>query len=332
LNALIAPTYADIEAAATRIAAVCARTPLLESSVLNAQLGARLLVKAECLQRTGSFKLRGAYNRLVQLDAQQRAHGVVAYSSGNHGQAVAEAARLLQLHATIVMPADAPDLKIERTRNAGAEVILYDRYREDREAIAVRLVAERGSVLVPPFEDPHIIAGGGTLGRELVQQANDLGVRLDALLVNCSGGGLIAGCAIALSEMSPATQVYAAEPIGLDDTARSLQTGARVRNNPEARSICDSLLVPTPGALTFDINRRLLAGAVTVSDAEIVTAMRCARDALGVTVEPGGAAALAAVLEGRIPTLGRTIAVVLTGGNVDPEQYAALLAPGRVSA
>lgn len=330
MSAPIAPTFADIEAAATRIAAVCLRTPLLESRVLNARLGARLLVKAECQQVTGSFKLRGAYNRLVQLDAQQRARGVVAYSSGNHAQAVAEAARLLDLRATLVMPSDAPMLKIERTRAAGAEVVLYDRYREDREAIAARIVAERRSVLVPPYEDRHIIAGGGTLGRELALQAGELGARLDVVLVNCSGGGLIAGCATALAELTPATQVYAAEPAGLDDTARSLRAGSRVRNDPGARSICDSLLVATPGAFTFEINRRLLAGAVTATDPEVIAAMRCARDDFGVTVEPGGAVALAAVLEGRVPIRGRTVAAVLTGGNVDPERYAAWMGAGQM--
>jgi threonine dehydratase len=250
---------------------------------------------------------------------------VVAYSSGNHAQAVAEAARLLDLRATIVMPADAPQMKIQRTRACGADIILYDRYREDREAIAARIVAERGSVLVPPFEDPHIVAGGGTLGRELVLQASDLGVRLDAVLVNCSGGGLIAGCAIALAELSPATQIYAAEPTGFDDTARSLRAGARQRNDPLARSICDALLVVMPGEFTFSINSRLLAGAFAASDAEVIAAMRCARDEFGVTVEPGGAVALAAVLSGRVPTHGRNLAVVLTGGNVDPLQYAAWL-------
>ena len=323
-----APTYADIEAAAARIAGVCERTPLLESAALNARLGGRLLVKAECLQRTGSFKLRGAYNRLAQLDETGRARGVVAYSSGNHAQAVAEAARLLGVHAVIVMPADAPPLKIERTRAAGAELVLYDRYGEDREAIAARIVAARGGTLVPPYEDPRIIAGGGTLGRELALQASELGVRLDALVVNCSGGGLIAGCAIALAELSPATQVYAAEPRSCDDTARSLRAGERLRNDTQARSICDALLVPIPGALTFGINRRLLAGAVTASDAEVIAAMRCARDELGMCVEPGGAVGLAALLAGRLPTQGRNVAAVLTGGNVDPAQYAAWMATG----
>ncbi len=330
MTAMAAPTFGDIEAAAARIADVCKRTPLLESTALNGRLGGRLLVKAECTQHTGSFKLRGAYNRLVQLDAVERARGVVAYSSGNHAQAVAEAARLLGIRATIVMPADAPPLKLERTRAAGAEVALYDRYGEDREAIAARIVAERGSILVPPFDDPHIIAGGGTLGRELALQTSGLGVRLDALLVNCSGGGLVAGCAIALAELSPATQVYAAEPLTCDDTARSLRAGARLHNDAQARSICDALLVTTPGALTFSINQRLLAGAVTASDAEVIGAMRCARDELGVSVEPGGAVALAAVLAGRLPTHGRNLAVVLTGGNVDPLQYADWLGTGRI--
>jgi threonine dehydratase len=246
---------------------------------------------------------------------------VVAYSSGNHAQGVAAAARLLGVPATIVMPADAPQIKLANTRALGAELVLYDRYREDREAICLRLVAERGLTLVPPYEDRRIIAGAGTLGREVIMQGRELGVALDALLVNCSGGGLTAGCGLALASLSPATRLIAVEPTGFDDTAQSLRGGVRQCNDSQARSICDSLLVSTPGALTFSINQRLLADAVAVSDAEVIGAMRSARDEFGLTVEPGGAAAFAAVLSGRIDVHGKSVAVVFTGGNVDPERY-----------
>jgi threonine dehydratase len=320
------PEYSEIEAAAVRIAAVCVETPLLESATLNQRLGARLFVKAEGLQRTGSFKLRGAFNRLSQLDAAERARGVVAYSSGNHAQAVAAAAQMIGTHAVIVMPTDAPLAKLAGTRRFGAEIVQYDRYTEDRVAITERLMQQRGLVLVPPFDDRRIIAGAGTLGCELALQLRERDMALDALLVGCGGGGLIAGCATAFAQLSPATAVMAVEPLGFDDTARSLAAGQRLTNDTGARTICDALMVSTPGEVTFEINRRLLSGAVQVSDAEVITAMRVAWDEFRLTVEPGGVVALAAVLNQRISVAGNTIGVVLTGSNIDPKAFSAMIA------
>jgi threonine dehydratase len=315
------PAFADVEAAAERLRGVAVRTPLLESEALNERVGGRVLLKAECLQRTGSFKLRGAYNAISRIGAD----AVVAYSSGNHAQGVAAAARLLGKAATIVMPADAPAIKIENTRAYGAEVRLYDRHAESREAIGAEIVARTGAALIRPYDDPRIIAGQGTLGLELAEQARELGVRLDLALAPCGGGGLIAGCALALTEAFPGIAIYAVEPAGLDDTRRSLERGSRQANAPEATSICDALLVPTPGELTFGINRQLLAGGLAVSDDEVRDAMAFAFRHLKLVVEPGGAVALAAVLSERLPLEDRTAAVVLSGGNVDPALFTAAI-------
>ncbi|MGH8727588.1 MAG: threonine ammonia-lyase [Burkholderiales bacterium] len=311
------PVFSEIEAAALCIAPVAIVTPLLDSPVVNERVGGRVLVKAEGLQRTGSFKIRGAYNRMAQLSDNERSNGVVAYSSGNHGQAVAAAARLLGTTAVIVMPADAPQAKIVKTKAFGAEVVLYDRYREDRVAIGEKVAIERGLVLVPPYEDRRIIAGAGTLGREIAMQADAMGARLDALLVCCSGGGLTAGCALALEALSPETAVIAVEPVGFDDTGRSLAAGERVSNESGARSICDALLVETPGLLSFAINRRLVSGAVAVTDDEAVEAMATAFREFGVVVEPSGAIALAAILSGRYDARDKTVVATITGSNVD---------------
>ena len=319
------PTIDEIRAAARRLAGRAVLTPLLESPPLNARLGGRLLIKAEILQRTGSFKFRGAYNTLAQLGAAERA-GVVAYSSGNHAQGVAAAAQLLGLPALIVMPADAPAIKVANTRGYGAEVVLYDRYRESREEIGGRIAAERGATLVPPFDDYRVIAGQGTAGLEIAAQARALGATLDAVVIPCSGGGLAAGCAVALAAESPGTEVYAAEPAGFDDLRRSLAQGQRVGNAPGAKSICDSLLVQMPGELTFPINRRLLKESLPVSDDEVLAAMATAFADLKLVVEPGGAAALAAALSGKLEVKGRTVAVIASGGNVDPATFARALA------
>jgi len=316
------PDIEDIRTAAQRLDGRAVLTPLLESPLLNARLGGRLLVKAETLQRTGSFKFRGAYNTLAQLDAAQRRGGVVAYSSGNHAQGVAAAAQLLGMPAVIVMPADAPAIKVANTSGYGAEVVLYDRYRESREEIGRRIAAERGATLVPPFDDPRVIAGQGTAGLEIAAQAKALGARLDAVIIPCSGGGLAAGCALALSAECPDVAVYAAEPEDFDDMRRSLAAGARVANDPGARSICDALLVAMPGELTFPINRRLLAGGFAVSDDEVLDAMATAFGELKLVVEPGGAAALAAALSGKIDVKQRNVAVIASGGNVDPAIFA----------
>jgi threonine dehydratase len=312
------PTYDDVQAAARRIEGVAVRTPLLEPPVLSERAGGRVSLKAETLQRTGSFKFRGAYNALSQIGGRP----VVAYSSGNHAQGVAAAARLLGIEATVLMPADAPRLKIERTRAHGAEVVLFDRYREVREEIGERIAAERGAELIKPYDDPRIIAGQGTAGLEIAQEAEALGVRPDAALVCCGGGGLIAGTALALRHHLRDIEILSVEPAGLDDTRRSLEAGRRVANEPGARSICDALLAPTPGELTFEINRRLLAGGLAVTDDEVRAAIAYAFEELKLVVEPGGAVALAALLAGRFDARGRTVVVMLSGGNVDPALFA----------
>ncbi len=321
-----APGFADIEAAAARLAGWAVETPLLNPPALDRKLGGRVLLKAETLQRTGSFKFRGAFNRISQIPEADRAAGVVAYSSGNHAQGVAAAAALLGVPATIVMPEDAPAIKVANTRGYGAEVVLYDRFTENREALGAALAAERGATLVRPYDDPGVIAGQGTCGLEIARQAAARGLEIDALLVCCSGGGLTAGCALAMAELSPMTQIYTVEPAGFDDTRRSLAAGARVDNDPAARSFCDALLAPTPGELTFPINRRLLAGGFAVSDDEVRAAMGYAFRTLKLVIEPGGAVALAALLAGRLETRGKTVALTLSGGNVDPESYREMLA------
>jgi threonine dehydratase len=320
------PDIDAIRAAAARIAGQAVLTPLLESPAVNARLGGRLLIKAEPLQRTGSFKFRGAYNTLSQLSPEGRRKGVVTWSSGNHAQGVAAAAQVLGIPALIVMPKDAPAIKIANTRGYGAEIVLYDRIRESREDIGTRIAGERGATIVAPYDEPHVIAGQGTCGLEIAAQAKAREIRLDAVLVCCGGGGLTAGCATALAAESPDTKIYAVEPAGFDDTGRSLTAGHRVANAPEAKSFCDALLAPTPGELTFAINRRLLAGAFAVSDREAAQAMAVAFADFKLVVEPGGAVALAAVLSGKYAIKGRTVAVVASGGNVDRETFSQALA------
>ena len=322
------PGFDDVLDAAARLAGQVVRTPLVESPKLNALAGGRLLVKAEMLQRTGSFKFRGAYNHMSRLDADQRRRGVVAYSSGNHAQAVAAVARLLGMPAVIVMPSDAPAIKIANTRAYGAEVVPYDRLRDNREAIGEALAAARGLALVRPYDDPLVVAGQGTVGLELAEQAAELGTTLDAVLVPCGGGGLVAGVALALSGRSPATRVYAVEPQGFDDTALSLAAGRRVGHGAGDASFCDALMAPMPGEITFPIHRRLLAGGLAVGDDDTARAMAAAFLRLKLVVEPGGAVALAAVLAGKLPVTGGTVAVVCSGGNVDPAVFCRALAQG----
>jgi threonine dehydratase len=315
-------TLQAIRDAAARIAPHIVRTPLLTSPALDAATGAHVLIKPEVLQRTGSFKMRGAMSRLSLLSNDERMRGVVAFSSGNHAQAVAYAAGLIGAPAVIVMPADAPAMKIANTRGYGAEVVLYDRYREDRETIGRRLAEERGLTLVPPFDDYHVMAGQGTAGLEIAEDAKAQNLKLDLALVCCSGGGLAAGMATALTALHPGISVYAVEPASFDDTARSMKAGERLSNPPGGKSICDALLVDKPGALTLPINRERLAGAVTVTDGEVMRAMRFAYEHLKLVVEPGGAAALAALLSGKVDAKGKTAAVILSGGNVDQALFA----------
>lgn len=309
-----------------RLAGVALHTPLLTSPVLDQLTGARVFLKAETLQRTGSFKFRGAYNKVSCIPADQRARGVVAYSSGNHAQGVAAAARLLDIPAVIVMPRDAPRPKRERTEALGAEVVLYDREREDREAIAGAIASERGAVLVPPYDDPLVIAGQGTAGHELVEDLAVMGLSPDTVVVSASGGGLTAGIALAVKARAPHARVYTAEPQGFDDHARSFRSGRREANDALSGTICDALMSRMPGELTFAINRALVGEGVVASDAEVAAAVAFAFRELKLVVEPGGAVALAALLAGRLAVKDQVVVAVLSGGNVDPDLFYRLVA------
>ena len=320
------PTSADVDAAAVRLKGIALRTPLISSPVLDALLGGRSFLKAETLQRTGSFKFRGAYNKLVMIPAHARAGGVVAYSSGNHAQGVAAAAKLLSMPAVIVMPAVAPRPKRERTAALGAEVVLYDREREDRAAIARRIASERGATLVPPFDDPMIIAGQGTAGREIVEDLAQLGLVPEVVVIGASGGGLAAGLALAIKARVPDATLYTAEPEGFDDTARSFLTGKREKNPRMSGTICDALMTNTPGEITFPINRALIGRGVAASDEEVARAVAFAFRELKLVVEPGGAIGLAALIAGKVDVRGKVTVAVLSGGNVDPELFSRLVA------
>ncbi len=316
------PTFDDVIDAARVIDGVAVRTPLIESPALNEQLGGRVLMKAENLQVMGAFKFRGAYNRIARLTDDEKRRGVVAYSSGNHAQAVAAAARRVGTAAIIVMPADSPAIKVAGVRANGGEVRMYDRYSESREAIGEEIARDRGSVLVPPFDDPYVIAGQGTAGLEILEQADG---PIDQLLSGCSGGGLIAGLNLAFEAKSPGTVVYGVEPQVYDDTARSLAAGERVGVAATGKSICDALMTPIPGELTFPINQRRLAGAISVTDEEAAAAVAYAFKTLKLVVEPGGAVSLAALLAGKVETAGKTTAILLSGGNVDPALFSQII-------
>lgn len=323
---LVEFSLSDIEAAAARIDGIARCTPLLESARLNDRIGGRLLVKAECLQHTGSFKFRGAYNRLAAMDPKTRARGILAYSSGNHAQGVARAAQMFGVPATIIMPRDAPAMKQRNTAEYGATIVLYDRHGESREEIGRQIAAEQGLTLVKPYDDPLIMAGQGTSGLECAQQCTALGAVPDLALAPTGGGGLMAGFSTAMKTAFPDLQLFAVEPDGYDDTARSLQSGTRVANTATPASICDAIMTPEPGELTFPVNQRILTGALSVSDGEVRKAMADAFAELKVVIEPGGCVALAAVLSGRLPVAGRTVVVVASGGNVDPALFADILA------
>ena len=320
------PTVADVEAAAKKLAGVAIRTPLVSSPVLDERLGARVFLKCETLQRTGSFKFRGAYNKISSIPPDRKANGVVAYSSGNHAQGVAHAAALCKMPAVIVMPSDAPAAKRERTAALGAEVVLYDRDKEDRAAIARRITGERGAVLVPPFDDPLIIAGQGTAGREICEDMDRLGIKPDIAVVGASGGGLIAGIAIAMKARVPDVMFYSAEPEGFDDTLRSFASGQREKNPRMSGTICDALMTEAPGVVTWEINRRLVGQGVAASDAEVGRAVAFAFRELKLVVEPGGAIGLAALLAGKLDIKGKVVVAVLSGGNVDAEMFHRLVA------
>lgn len=317
--------FSDIEKASKRLAAVAVRTPLLRSSVLDEVAGCEVWIKPETLQRTGSFKFRGAYNMISQLDEQQRRRGIVAFSSGNHAQAVAMAGAMLNIRTTIVMPRDAPAIKIDNTRRQGGKIVFYDRYSEDREAIAANIASESNGVIIPAFDHEHIIAGQGTVGLELMQQCRESGAKPQQVLVSCSGGGLIAGTVLAVKTLSPSAKVHPVEPEGFDDTARSLISGRRETNDRNARSICDALQSERPGELTFAINGRLLGPGIVVNDAEVKDAIRFAFRHLKLVVEPSGAAPLAAILKRKHLLPRRATAIVLSGANVDSKLFVSIL-------
>jgi threonine dehydratase len=319
------PSFADVLAAKARIAPHAVRTPLVESWQLNAITGGRVFLKLETLQRTGSFKFRGACNRLAMIPQSERAKGVVAFSSGNHAQGVAAAAQLFGMPALIVMPSDAPRPKIEGTRAFGAEIVSYDRVRDDREAIAAKLCAERGAVLVKPFDDAGIIAGQGTAGLEIAEDAARFGASLDAVLSPCSGGGLVSGIALALAGAGSTARVHSVEPENFDGMKRSLEAGKRVQAPGGKLSIADALMAPIPGIIVFDLARYLLASGIAISDAQLQRAVVFAAEKLKLLVEPGGAAALAALLAGKIDVKDKTVALVLSGGNAEFGQVAELI-------
>lgn len=312
-------SYDDILDAAKRIEGVAVRTPLLESPALNDRVGGRVFIKPENLQRVGAFKFRGAYNRLSRLTDEEKARGVVAFSSGNHAQGIAHAAQILGIKATIVMPKDAPELKLANTRAYGADVVLYDRYAEDREAVAATVVGDSGATVVPPYNDPHIMAGQGTVGLEIAQDLEAMGLTPDQALINCGGGGLCSGAYLALYRHFPSLKGYAVEPEAFDDVTRSLVSGTIETVDFGARSVCDSLLTPSAGSLTFPIMKELGLQGVTVSDDEALDAVQYAAVSLKLVGEPGGVASLAALLSGKVEPKNKTTVIVISGGNIEPD-------------
>jgi len=315
----------DIQDAAQALNEIAIRTPLLGSPDVDVRFAGRLLIKVECVQRTGAFKIRGAYNRIRQMSASEKQRGVITYSSGNHAQGVALASQLLGTSALIAMPEDTTTAKMESTRALEAEIVTFDRDSEDSGEVVSRLRAKTGRIIVPPSGDGRVLAGGGTVALELFEQARNLGTSLDAVLVPCGGGGLTAATAIVMQALSPTTQVFAVEPELFDDTRRSLVAGRRVSNPKGRRTICDAIMTPTPNALTFPINRDLLAGALVVSDDEVRAAMLFAYDQFKIVVEPGAAVGIAAILSRKIEIQGKTIATIVTGGNIDPGRFCGML-------
>ena len=318
-------TLTDIENALERLSGVAIRTPLLRSAVLNERSKAKVLIKPENLQHIGAFKFRGAYNRLAQLDEAQKKAGVVAFSSGNHAQGVAYAAKLLKTPATIVMPTDAPRIKLENTERLGATLLLYDRHAESREEIAAAIAADTGATVVPSYDDADIIAGQGTCGYELVEQAGSLGCRPHQIMLPVGGGGLMAGVSTAVRALLPETEIFGVEPEKFDDHALSRQSGKRVKVAGTDATLCDSLMTPMPGELTWSINQTTVADFISVSEDEVRHAVSFAFRYLKLVVEPGGAVALAALLSNKLDVTGKEVAIILSGGNIDPAIHSACL-------
>ena len=322
------PSYQSVRDAAACLRDIVMRTPLLESLALNEKLGARLFLKCETLQHTGSFKFRGAYNTLSRLSAAQKSAGVMAYSSGNHAQGVALSAKLLGIPATILMPGDSPAIKLNNTRGYGAKVITYDRFGQSREEIGEKIAKDNNLTLIKPYDNYFVISGQGTAGIEIAEQLKDRNIRADLCVAPTGGGGLIAGASLALRELSPSTKIYAAEPENFDDTCRSLAAGERLENETGHQSICDAIVTPTPGKITFGINKLTLSGGLVVSDEETRAAMRTAFHYFKCVIEPGGAVALAALLEEKVDIKGKTVVAIASGGNVDPALYRDILKAG----
>jgi len=314
-----APTLKDIKDAAKAFHGAVTKTPVLENKDANKDIGARVLIKDEAAQRTGAFKFRGAFNRMRQLTKKEKQAGVITYSSGNHGQAVALAATLFDTQATIVMPDDAPQEKIDDTRKLGAKVVTYDRNTETREDALQRFKENKKYIEVPPSEDRRILAGAGTVALEFIEQAKDLNVDLDIVLVPCGGGGLTAATAIVFEELSPHTKIYAVEPELFDDTKRSFEAGKRIANPKGLTTICDSIMTDIPGELTFSINKEKLSGVLTVSDEEVEQAVAFAFKEYKTVIEPGAAVALAAILSNKMDIEGKHVGVIATGGNIGPK-------------
>ena len=300
-------------------------TPLLNSPFIDELVGRRTYIKAECLQHSGSFKFRGAFSAISALKIEEQQKGIIAYSSGNHAQGIAMAATMHNIKSTVIMPKDAPKIKIENTRKLGAEVILYDRYSESRETIGEKLQKKSGAVLIKPFDDPNVIAGQGTAGLEITEQAKELGIEEADLLVCCGGGGLTSGIALACSEQAKNFKVHPVEPHGYDDVARSLISGKREKNENNSNSLCDAIVTPSPGILTFPILKNYCHSGLVVSEDEVLKAMKIAFERLKIVIEPGGAVALAAALYHSDLLDSKTIVVVASGGNVDPETFAKAL-------
>jgi threonine dehydratase len=315
------PTFEDVKSAAKQIDGYAVKTPFLKAQDLSEKLDAEVYIKPECLQRVGAFKFRGAFNRLSRLNEEERERGVVAYSSGNHAQGVAASAQILGMTAVIVMPEDSPKMKLQNTKDYGAEVITYNRETESREEIADKISIERGCIVVPSFEDHYIISGQGTAGMEAVNQAKDMSVKLDIFMTPIGGGGLISGCSIAVKALSPETEVYGVEPEGFDDVKRSIESGKIEHNARPSGSICDAILTVHPEPMTHKIMSDNLSGVLTVTDDEVLVAMKYAWEKLKLVVEPGACVALAAVLHGKIDVKGKKLCIVLSGGNVDEDTF-----------
>ncbi len=311
----------DIQKAAQRLKGVAVITPLLNNAYLDSRLQAQVFIKPENLQHIGAFKFRGAYNRLAQCSAEERQKGVIAYSSGNHAQGIAYAARLLHMPATIVMPSDAPKIKIEGTRQLGAEIRFYDRVSESREEITAAIAQNTGAVIVPAFDDLDVIAGQGTCGMEMAAQIQLTGKEPDSIFIPCGGGGLLAGCSVALKSSFPQSAVYGVEPDAYDDHKQSMQAGTRTSLKGPPATLCDALMAPMPGKFTWAINSRTVTDFISVSDDEVAHAISFAFRYLKLVVEPGGAVALAALLSGRCEVKGKIVGVLLSGGNVDAELF-----------